>query len=342
MDTEDNKLIYRFRFGSTKKTVDLNEEEVQLIPYISRLVTYDDILQSCQNENGEYVLNSPIRFNYFQAIFNFLKMKNYSILFDELSEEANVLGMLKLYDFLNLDPVPVPFLKDSYLLRSNRNETENNKELIKYHRATLKETRETAVQFVISLNNNEYNIHDSRTLQTIFSLLMDILSNPSVFGTRICHHTFTVTENCCYSLFNKHEQHQLDKAQRSAQRYRTVENLPDQFHNAFTWKRVLTLEDKQQEKSLFETDSWLDYALNYPIEWPNFTFRSPLRPYLTSWIQAFDLLDPEDDRTLLSIEINTTSQAKLARSGHFNTLPKRPKIDKFKYQYPRKIRKHCS
>ena len=342
MDTEDNKLIYRFRFGSTKKTVDLNEEEVQLIPYISRLVTYDDILQSCQNENGEYVLNSPIRFNYFQAILKSSKMKNYSILFDELSEEANVLGMLKLYDFLNLDPIPIPFLKDSYLLRSNRNETENNEELIKYHRATLEETRETAVQFVISLNNNEYDIHDSKTLQTIFFLLMDILSNPSVFGTRICHHTFTVTENCCYSLSNKHEQHQLDKAQRSAQRYRTVENLPNHFFNAFTWKGVLTLEDKQQEKSLFETDSWLDYDLDYPIEWPNFTFHSRLRSYLALRIQFLEFPGPEHDRPLLSIEINTTSQAKLARSGHFNTLPKRPKIDKFKYQYPRKIRKHCS
>ena len=343
MDTEDKRRIYRFRFGSTKKTVDLNEEEVQLIPYISRLVTYDDILQSCQNENGEYVLNSPIRFNYFQAILKSSKMKNYSILFDELSEEANVLGMLKLYDFLNLDPVPVPFLKNSHLLRSNRNETENNKELIKYHRATLEETRETAVQFVISLNNGEYNIHNSQTLQTIFFLLMDILSNPSVFGTRICHHTFTVTENCCYSLFNKHEQHQLDKAQRSAQRYRTVQNLPNRFYNAFTWKGVLTPENKLQEKSLlFEIDSAHDYYRSYSALFLNLASLVQSRP-MYDHITVIELVETrQHDRPLLSIEINTTSQAKLARSGHFNTLPKRPKIDKFKYQYPRKIRKHCS
>ena len=342
MDTEDKRRIYRFRFGSTKKTVDLNEEEVQLIPYLSRLVTYDDILQSCQNENGEYVLNSSIRLNYFQAIFNFLKMKNYSILFDELSEEANVLGMLKLYDFLNIDPVPVPFLKNSHLLRSNSNETENNEELIKYHRATLKETLATAVQFVISLNNNEYNIHDSETLQTIFFLLMDILSNPNVFGIRICHHTFTVTENCCYSLFDMHKRHQLDKALRSAQRYRTVENLPKHFDNAFTWKGVLTFEDEQQEKFLFETDSWLDYHMNHTVLLIGLTGIGRSRPMYDhfSLMQLVEHL--EHDRTLLPIEIDTTSQAKLARSGHFNTLPKRPKIDKFKYQYPRKIRKYCS
>ena len=140
----------------------------------------------------------------------------------------------------------------------------------------------------------------------------------------------------------------LDKAQRSAQQYRTVQNLPDHLFNAFTWKGVLTPENKLQEKSLFKckTHDWILYDTDSPIMLYainiDFVELSTVISRLRQITQAFDLPDPEDDRTLLSIEINTTSQAKLARSGHFNTLPKRPKVDKFKYQYPRKIRKHCS
>jgi len=33
-------------------------------------------------------------------------------------------------------------------------------------------------------------------------------------------------------------------------------------------------------------------------------------------------------------------EAKSARSGHFNTLPKRPKVDKFKHRCGPKAQKH--
>jgi hypothetical protein len=33
-------------------------------------------------------------------------------------------------------------------------------------------------------------------------------------------------------------------------------------------------------------------------------------------------------------------EAKSARSGHFNTLPKRPKVDKFKHRCGAKAQKH--
>jgi hypothetical protein len=248
IDDTNEETKYTFRFGNTNKVIHLTEEQLNCIPYLSLLVTHNNDFSSIQNEDGEYVLDSRIRYNWFMPIFQSAMTGHPSALFTELPREAYVWGMLQLYDYLCVNPIPVPLLKDQNLVRTNSDNIDEKKFSVEYSRANNRlEVRDTAAQFIIGLSKNEYNFDEVDTLQSIFTLIMMVLSNPNIFGVRLCHHMLIVTKKLCFSLFSSTQQRELQKAERSIQNIKNHsliylrdghDKLSKHFENVFAWKGI--------------------------------------------------------------------------------------------------------
>jgi hypothetical protein len=170
------------------------------------------------------------------------------------------------------------------------------------------EVRDTAAQFIIALSKNEYNLDDSNTLWSIFSLIMVVLSYPDVFGVRLCHHMLTVTKKVCFSLFSSTQQRELQKAEKSIQNIKTHcliylrddhRTLPKHFQNVFAWKGVYVpmKEDNNADcqatfsqqttnsESPFESDLWNDIHL--PMGNLDLDFQLPSIEYNFRWLIVF-------------------------------------------------------
>ncbi|CAF4154809.1 unnamed protein product, partial [Rotaria sordida] len=141
----NEEVTYSFRFGPSNKLIRLTQQQLDATPYLSALVAHKDDFLSSQNESGEYVLSSRIRYTWFIAILRSITTEHPSVLFTELSQDVNVLGMLRLHDYLCVNPLSVPLLKDVHLARSNSINTENANECAEYRRASPLEARDTAV-----------------------------------------------------------------------------------------------------------------------------------------------------------------------------------------------------
>ncbi|CAF3148579.1 unnamed protein product [Rotaria sp. Silwood2] len=407
------EVMYTFRFGTSKETVQLTQQQLDHFPYLVSLVTHADDFMSGKNETGEYVLSSQIRHNWFMAIFRSITTEHSSALFTELPQEANVFGLLQLYDYLCIDPLPVPLLKDKHLVRLDSNNIPNEKTRIEYRRAkNLLEVRDTAVQFIIALIRNEYNLDDSNTLGGIYSLIMTILLNPKVFGLRLCHHTLIVVKKFYFSLFSYKQQIKLDNAQESLQRikaksltylYDDHQPLPEHFDNDFALQGIYVVIEENintnygwkfnkeiiHDEHNFRYDSLETrtlYIENYYINWFQTRFFDEYAPLLAHWHRLEYNLRRELEnyqrqqehyllqyiRSSINVSIlyellpvfrahkpsviehpdfikflicqlkqeEKKNEAKSARSGCFNTLPKRPKIDKFKHRCGPKTQKY--
>ncbi len=381
IDEKNEEVLYPFRFGASNKVINLTQQQLDRIPYLSTLVARKDDFLSAQNENGEYVLGSQIRFSWFKVILNAIVTEKPSTLFSELSEKANVLGMLQLYDYLCIDALPVPLLKDVNLARTNSVDTQDEDKCVEYRRANVSEARDTAAQFIIAINNNEYNLNDFITLQIIFCQVMAILSNPNVFTERLCHHALTVVKKCCFALFSDGQRYYLDNA------YQTVPKqtnnsatflcnndqfLPENFDNVFAWKgvykprdvsatndllyfNILVLGRMRQGKS-YIINSIFERGLTNDDNPRNFdpitvtTPRSQVSQFISD--DSLTIIDTPgllgytvNGRVPFSVENRSNeelyiSEAKSARSERFNTLPKRPKIDKYNHRCGPKAQKY--
>jgi hypothetical protein len=226
-------------------------------------------------------------------ILRYIITEHTSVLFTELSEDANVLCMLQLYDYLCINPLSVPLLKDQHLVRLNYNDTMNEKMCIEYSRAkNLYEVRDIAVQFIIALSKNEYNLDDFATLESIYSLIMIILFNPDIFGTRICHHTLKVVEKHCFLCFSYKQQRQLHNAEESIRKLRTKslmylsdgsQPLSDNFQNAFAWKgEYVPLKENNSVDDSWDMNEWLsnfDINIELTRNYLNISFE-----YLRNWL----------------------------------------------------------
>ncbi|CAF5041557.1 unnamed protein product, partial [Rotaria sp. Silwood1] len=147
----DKAVLHAFRFGTSDKLVHLTQQELNRIPYLFNLVAHKDDFSSAQNKNGEYVLNHPIEYTWFMAIFRSITSQQPYILFNELPEDDNILDALQLFDYLGIDSFPLPLLKGRSLELSNQIEINNDKKRIEYHKANISEARQTAAEFIIAL-----------------------------------------------------------------------------------------------------------------------------------------------------------------------------------------------
>ncbi|CAF3790450.1 unnamed protein product [Rotaria sordida] len=145
--------IYTFHFRHSNKHVDLTDEELDHFPYLIALVEHKNDFLSVENENGEYVLSHSIEYPWFISILRSIKSEQPYTLFNELSEDNNVLDTLQLFDYLCINPFPLPLLKYEELVRSNPTNTDNDEKRLEYHQANLSEARQTAAEFIIALNS---------------------------------------------------------------------------------------------------------------------------------------------------------------------------------------------
>ncbi|CAF3555590.1 unnamed protein product [Rotaria socialis] len=328
----DKTVLYAFRFGTSDKLVHLTQEELNRIPYLSNIVTHKDDLLSPQNENGEYVLSHPIEYNWYMAIFHSIISRQPYTLFNELAEANNILDALQLFDYLGIDPFPLPLLKGRSLVLSNPVKVKNDEERILYQKANISEARQTAAEFIIALSKNEYDLHNFDTVNNIFSLVNIILSNAAVFNSRFRHHTLIVVKECCYSFFSKKQQHLLPNAQQIANHskidtlmylYDDDKPVPDDFSNTFAWRGAYALKD-------------------HPIPDkanPRKSFMWPFENFLI--LEMYHIITTREELAIYQHEQYLKhNEAQAARSGRFNTLPKRPKIDKFKHRFNLKAQKY--
>jgi hypothetical protein len=338
----NKEVMYAFRFMPSNKCVRLNQKQLDCIPYLAALVEHKDDFLSSQNENDEYVLNHPIDYTWFLAILHSIISEQPYSLFTELSEDENVLDTLQLFDYLGVDSFSSPLLKGEYLVLSNPTKNGNEKRRIEYYRANLSEARNTAAEFIIAIHKNEYNLLDSDTIETIFSLIMVILSKPDVFSSRFRHHTLTIVKEYCFQFFPTKKKYELNITHHRTQKQRKLNSLmylydennslPDNFGSAFAWKGVYML-PKEDDIHLLPEISY-----KVPRGWLRFwssdldSWFSPLYG-LSESVRIFE--------TSKDVEVQRKKKkAQSAQSKRFNTLPKRPNVDKFKHRYGPKTHKY--
>jgi hypothetical protein len=362
--TTDKQTIYKFRFNSSDKLIQLTQSHIDRIPYLQALVAHKDDFSSIQNDQDEYVLHPPIHYNWFMAIFHSIITEQPYTLFTELPEDDNILDVLQLLDYLGINSFSSPLLKEPNIIVSKRASNEDERKRIVYERAnSLSEARNTAAKFVIALTKNEYNLHDFKTIECIFSLISVTFSDGRVFNSRFRHHTFTIVEEYVFPLFYIKNSAQLlaTLEQRNAidseiYLYDNTQPLPIDFENAFAWKgSYRSIEDSyrsiKKNSGLMEIarsglgKSFLTNLMvrlqknNCSTVDSNSTFSYTF--YDTPGL--FDI-DAHTGTTLLVVDPVVKelyiNEAQSARSGHFNTVPKRLKVDKFKHRCGPKAQKH--
>ena len=358
IETNARENQYAFRFVSSNQLVYLTQQQIDLIPYLSVLLAHKDDFLSIENENGEYLLNDPIEYHSFLAILHSITLNNPYILLEQLPESVNILETLRLFDYLGLQSFPLPFLKDTNLIQSNPDQNEHKKQRVTYSKLTLSETRQTAAQFVIGLAENQYQLDDLNTSENIFNLINIILSHATVFSSSFRCHTLTITRKCCYSFFSKDEKRQLRVTHRITQNRKSNlstylsddnQSLPEYFENSFTWKQVpLPIEEDSTDR--VRSNSTDMFYVDFPDSFSPFNNNISLYAYtlpILCW--RYWPLNPiiqirSDADTQVSSEqvkqVRKEEEAQSARSGYFNTMPKRPKVDKFKHRCGPKAQKY--
>jgi hypothetical protein len=273
-------------------------------------------------------------------------------------------------------------LKDVHLARTNPVDTKDENKRVEYRRANVLEARDTAAQFIIAINNNEYNLNDFITLQIIFDQVIVILSNRDVFTERLCHHALTVVKERCFPLFWDGQRCYLDNAHQTAQKQtndsatflcNNDQFLPENFDNVFAWKGVYKPRDVSVTNDLVHSrivllggmglgnSSFINMLLGRWLTNDDnpCNFHSSRVTNLRSQLSLFILDDSitievdtpgllgytVNGRVLFSVENRSNEElyigeAKSARSERFNTLPKRPKIDKYKHRCGPKAQKY--
>ena len=353
------ETIYKFRFNDTNEHVCLTEKQLDRIPYLSALLSHRDDFLSIENENGEYLLNHPIRYKWFIPILQSITFEQPYLLFNELPEDENILDTLQLFDYLGIKSFDSPLLKGYDLLLTNLRNDSDEKTSLEYHHTNLFEVRNTATQFVVSISKNEYNLHHADTIESIFQLIKIILSNNIAFSSRFRYHTLTIVKEYCLPLFSNEQRRQLLTARDIARNraldawmylYNDDQTLPEDFSNAFTWK-VWKLREMIDAKRIMTRNILLigrscigkSHIIKMLCD-PYYTPPPPPPPSL-HWVvwdtPGLDMMCAEESLISenRSVKEQNISEAKSARSGRFNTLPKRPNIDKFKHRFGPKAQK---
>jgi hypothetical protein len=348
-------VMFTFRFGTSDKFVHLNQQQLERIPYLFNLVSHKDDFLSVQNENDEYVLNYPIEYTSFIPILRSITSEQPYTLINEISEDDNVLDTLQLFDYFCINPFPLPLLENEDLLLSNPINNDNDKKRVEFREAIISEARQTAAEFIIALSKSQYNLNNSYTVEHIFSLIKVILSNAAVFSSRFRHHTLTVVKEYCYSFFSKKQQRILPTTQQIALHskdesfmylYDDNKLVPNNFYNTFARKGVYVLVEENHTDSLsadvkntfyfdlseaFYTidDTMSDRSLYLSFEYHLINFRS-----------VFSLYEDEKLPIYQNKQHQKNTEVQSARLGHFNTLPKWAKVDKFKHRSGPKVQKY--
>ncbi|CAF3952351.1 unnamed protein product [Rotaria sp. Silwood1] len=304
--------MYTFRFENTNKYIHLTQQQLDHLPYLLNLVN---------STNNEYILNSSIDYNSFMIILDFINSKISYDIFNKLEEHENILNLLDLFDYIGVNLFSIPTFKDEYLLRSKH---DNNQKFIQYDRGNLLEMRNKAAEFIIALNKNEYKLDDIQTLNNIFSLLMVIFHTSKVYSAKFRHHTLTIVNKCCFSLFSNEQQSQLPTIQQITENknidsllYLSDDNLclSEFDSNAFAWK---TIQISTEENNL--------HSINSTVQNVN-QLLLPSVIHLNYLLQLFNISTLEKD------DNKQKHQKKYVQEKYYHIVPKNSNIDKFNKFY---------
>ncbi|CAF3695675.1 unnamed protein product [Adineta steineri] len=301
--------MFKFGFDNCDKIVELSEEEIHRIPYLSSLISHKDDFLSIKNDKNEYILHHPICYNLLIPILNSINNEKPYSLLNDLSVNENIFDVLQLFDYVCLNQP---------IFSSDRNRFFTYYPLEK----NLCEVRNNAARFVLSLTRNEHNLNDFGTIEYIFSLISVIFSNKNIFSSQFRYHTYTILEEYIFPLFFKN--HPIYLLNDIKQNYRTDSNIylcddnqmvPIDCENDFVWKGYY--EDKINNI----------IQQSYIMMLGGTRVRKRSKKLNVYW------------RNQYWMTMNS-NESPLARLGCFNTRPKQTQIDKFKHKYKTKVNKY--
>ncbi|CAF1184764.1 unnamed protein product [Adineta steineri] len=221
--------MFKFGFDNCDKIVELSEEEIHRIPYLSSLISHKDDFLSIKNDKNEYILHHPICYNLLIPILNSINNENLYSLLNDLSINENIFDVLQLFDYVCLN-------QSIYLNNQNRFFTY-------YQEEHLSKVRNNTAQFVLSLTKNVYSLNDLQTIEYIFSVITMIFVRKNTFSSQFRYHTYTILEEYIFPLFFK--KHPIYLLNDIKQNYRTDSNIylcddnqmvPIDCENDFVWK----------------------------------------------------------------------------------------------------------
>ncbi|CAF0868695.1 unnamed protein product [Adineta ricciae] len=360
----DETMYYSFRFGKTNKVVQLDQQQLQHFPYLVALVERSQDFISSKNQNDEYVLVSNIRYRWFMIIFQSVIQQQPSILFSRPSEKLSVIGLLQLYEYLCIKSLPLPRFKDCKLVQTHPVDVDEGEKYVKFVRANVGETRNLAAKFVMAVSKNEYDLNDEKTRNQMYVLIMDILSNPTIFNIQFRYHTLVIVKVYCYSSFTKKQKEEMPTAKEISEIKRSDyfvgvndddQSLPGSFRSEFAWRVVHISKDEYD--AIHSPPDRLGCRINtYPLNWRGWRLDTDNEWFpdaITEWIglshhwairfhdlNGLFVIENETPLNRSHRKQNREEEAQSARSGRFNTLPKRPKVDKFKHRSGPKAQKH--
>ncbi|CAF3988709.1 unnamed protein product, partial [Rotaria sp. Silwood1] len=180
---------------------------------------------------------------------------------------------------------------------------------------------------------------------------MIIFSNVNIFSSRFRHHTLTVVNKYCLSLFSKIQQVQLPTIEQIALNkiidswaylHDNDQLVSEDFKNTFAYrgvyKSVKDFKNPIERRYLCESIRPLDSS--HYIRQDSFKKDLCLEvKRLKADFVALTFLILEIVNKNVSINHNHTNkkqyidEAKSARTGRFNTLPERSNVDKFKTRF---------
>ncbi|UJR13182.1 hypothetical protein I4U23_000204 [Adineta vaga] len=348
-------ITYKFRFNNSDKVIQLTEQELARIPFLSIFVLHKDDFSSIQNDQNEYILHYPIHYNWFMAIFRSLSTEQPYALFNELSKDDNILDVLQLLDYLGVQSFPLPLLNEPNIFSLNSINQRNKEKRIRYQRANnLAEVRKTAAGFVLALTRNEYDLNDFKTIKCIFSLISVIFTHKNVFSLRFRYHTYTILEEYVFPLFfNQQSIQHLTLMEHSETvdseiyLYDDTQPLPTNFENAFVWNGDYRLINgsRSGKSSIMKylSDNWENRSTDASSSSTVTETVSSLSCAIDDFLRRIELYAYFETTSTLTDPVPKkvfVNEAQLARRAYFDKLPKRSKVDKFKNRYGAKGQNH--
>ncbi|CAF0924784.1 unnamed protein product [Didymodactylos carnosus] len=195
-----NNIYYKCRF-STGEVVDITKSVIDKIPYLSTLFTNadDGKFKSIRNDRQEYVLDQKIEYRYYRPIHEYLVTNRSFLLFAKLSKKDDVLQLIDVMDFLCIEQ---PLIKINNETRDQLINVENDSH-------AHQQARDTAVQFMLTLCKQDYDVNHVETKNHIYRNVLFILSHPHTFGIRLRYHTSKIAQELFQ--FTVKQQHNLAK-----------------------------------------------------------------------------------------------------------------------------------
>ena len=340
MRRTNSPTMYTFRFADASRVVSLSQDQLERIPYLFEMVSCPDQTTSKRNTRGEWMLTYRIRYPSFTAILASVTARRSAFLFTILPQRCNVLSMLNRYEYLRIDPLPVP------AFAQEKNEIDDELFFQAFCRVRPSEVRDSAVEFVAAIGMGKYNFNGIANVENIVYLLGVILSHPEFFGPCMRYHTSAIVETCCRSIFDSAQMSRL-------QAYRnpvvpddedTADEEDDQQYLSLRseeiiyWRKHINTsrdEDDHQHLSLRPPRQWILLSTAH--------IYLRLRPFEFLPHISLSILRPHDDETTLDsnqVNVYADDEAKWARAGYFNTLPRRSMHNRCKHRSNAKAQKH--